>query len=116
MGESIHGKQRVAGRDLQGQRRLLLGGDIDQQLTAGGWWNVGFHTGLWDSSIGGEHVVVLGPDLRRGELAVIRERHAGSEPGADGEHRKLDEPVTDWGRQYLRAVLPREDRRSSGVQ
>ena len=30
LGEPVDGQQRLAGRDLQGQRQLLAGGDLDQ--------------------------------------------------------------------------------------
>ena len=49
-------------------------------------------------------------------LAHVRERDAGLEPGAYGEHRDLDRPVANRRRQHLRTVLPGNDRQRADLQ
>ena len=61
--------------------------DNSSRPAGGGTWGSGY-ADLRHCSVDGEHVDVLGLDLRRGELAAIREWHAGVEPGPDGEHCK----------------------------
>ena len=48
-------------------------------------------------------------------LRLVCQRRPGVEPGPDAEHCDVNEPVADRRRQHLRAVLPGDDRRSSGL-
>jgi hypothetical protein len=57
-----------------------------------------------------------GGDLWRGDNAVVCERSAGSQSGADGGHRDLDESFADrWG-QHLRPVFCWANRRGQDLQ
>src|SRR5262249_34396737 len=79
-------QQRLARRDLQGQRQLLPRGNIPEQRVAGRGWHVR-RCGGGRRRVAGvacEYVVVSGGDVRRVDAAAVCERDAGRESGADG--------------------------------
>ena len=62
MGVSNYCEQRVAGRDLQGQRQLLCGGDFDQFKSPGNEVHA-WESALWDRAADSEYLGASGGDV-----------------------------------------------------
>ena len=63
-----------------------------------------------------EHVDASRRDLRRRDAAALRERRAGRQPRADGEHDRLDAGVAHRRQRRLGRVLQRPHRRRAHLQ
>ena len=82
----------------------------------GGIFAGGYAVGVRDELAGVEHVDAFGDDLRRGDGAAVRQRHAGFECGEDGGDRDVGKPVGDRRRLDLWAALLRPYRRGARLQ
>ena len=109
VGQSVRGDERLARRDLQGQRQLLSDGNHRSRWPAGRWRDVrrNERQSVWDLDTPSQHVDPSGNDLRRGNAAPVCERDAGGERATNRSADGFDQSAGDRRRQHLRAVSSR---------
>ena len=110
-----------AWRDViyKGNDNYFSGGNIVRRRSVpagGGTFGGARMASLRNGGFAAKHVDAPGDDLRRDDIAAVRERTSGIEHGATGSILTSTQPAADRRGQPLSAVFPGDDRRSPRLQ